>query len=730
MSYSRQLFPSNYGSGGGGGSGAQGAQGPTGTSGEVGPAGGGGGYLFFFNKSQTSVSNYKLLSSQGVTSSSYNPESYASLTTNFQVIESLCTNAINTNLVSIIPSGPQVFNIYSYVSGSGTPSAQLYFKLSFCNSSGAISTTILDTSSNPLTITNTNSMLNQFVEILLTPQIISSPNNYILLEIYANANVGTTLNITYQVQGSYSCLSTSIAINGPTGYTGCTGTTGKTGTTGTTGVTGTFGPTGYTGCTGTTGETGTFGPTGYTGCTGSTGSTGSTGTTGITGPAGSVFWSVNGTNDIYNNNSGNVAIGRNTVTSGYALDVSGNINTNGQIQLNNSLLISKYKNLLFGTAGFNATSGDNNNIMIGFDTIISDNSAHAYNNVCVGNFSCNNAGNALSVITQFNTAIGHYSLYDCDASGRCTAVGYESGRNNYTTSYNTYLGYQSGYNNSSPNNTFLGALTDIINSGATQYQNSTAIGYNSKISASNQIMLGTSTETVVILGSNSTPFFSCSSPENYLTLNTSSSAHTPILYLKSQQVDASNNNMFFVPLLDDGGFNGITAYKDCGIFWGSNTVDTQTGDLVIAPWSDVANGSGIKIFRATGSTQDGGIQVNGSGGVSAAGFYNSSDYRLKENIENLDNLVLDNIRPVVYNLKNSGKEEFGFIAHEVQELFPSLVKGEKDGENFQTINYVGFIPILVKEIKDLKQKSKNQEEIIQKLNDKLEFLIKHFNIQI
>jgi hypothetical protein len=55
---------------------------------------------------------------------------------------------------------------------------------------------------------------------------------------------------------------------------------------------------------------------------------------------------------------------------------------------------------------------------------------------------------------------------------------------------------------------------------------------------------------------------------------------------------------------------------------------------------------------------------------------------------------------------------FGFIAHEVQELFPFLVTGEKDGEIIQSINYNGFIPLVVKEIQSLK---KINDEIIAKI---------------
>ena len=45
----------------------------------------------------------------------------------------------------------------------------------------------------------------------------------------------------------------------------------------------------------------------------------------------------------------------------------------------------------------------------------------------------------------------------------------------------------------------------------------------------------------------------------------------------------------------------------------------------------------------------------------------------------------------------------GFLAHEVQEVFPFLVMGEKDGKSMQCLNYNGFIALLVKEVQDLKK---------------------------
>jgi hypothetical protein len=56
--------------------------------------------------------------------------------------------------------------------------------------------------------------------------------------------------------------------------------------------------------------------------------------------------------------------------------------------------------------------------------------------------------------------------------------------------------------------------------------------------------------------------------------------------------------------------------------------------------------------------------------------------------------------------------EIGFLAHEVQEHFPYLVIGDKDGVNTQSINYTGLIGVLVQEIKDIKKELKETKEAL------------------
>jgi hypothetical protein len=100
------------------------------------------------------------------------------------------------------------------------------------------------------------------------------------------------------------------------------------------------------------------------------------------------------------------------------------------------------------------------------------------------------------------------------------------------------------------------------------------------------------------------------------------------------------------------------------------------------------------------------------GNVQATGYNATSDYRIKKNLVPLDlTFNVDLLNPVSYYLKDDkdARLNIGFIAHEVQEVYPFLVNGNKDGSFNQSINYNGFIGILTKEIKDLKKKASDQK---------------------
>ena len=93
------------------------------------------------------------------------------------------------------------------------------------------------------------------------------------------------------------------------------------------------------------------------------------------------------------------------------------------------------------------------------------------------------------------------------------------------------------------------------------------------------------------------------------------------------------------------------------------------------------------------------------GAATATTVTQSSDYRIKENVTELNEMdTVDALIPIQYNNTVSGNHEFGLLAHELQEIYPDLVNGEKDGDEYQEVHYNGLIGVLVKEVQDLKQR--------------------------
>lgn len=123
----------------------------------------------------------------------------------------------------------------------------------------------------------------------------------------------------------------------------------------------------------------------------------------------------------------------------------------------------------------------------------SKSSAYGGSNNCF--FGYNTAANITSGGT--NTGFGQFqTLNSLTTGGSNCALGNQALKSITTASSNTSIGVNSGENATGSFNTFIGAFADTASPHTAT--NSTAIGYNSKITASNQIVLGTNTETVII----------------------------------------------------------------------------------------------------------------------------------------------------------------------------------------------------------------------------------------
>ena len=125
----------------------------------------------------------------------------------------------------------------------------------------------------------------------------------------------------------------------------------------------------------------------------------------------------------------------------------------------------------------------------------------------------------------------------------------------------------------------------------------------------------------------------------------------------------------------------------------------------------------VASFRR-GSTQVGTISVTGSN----TSYNTTSDYRLKQDLKEYNGLdLVKSIKTYDYEWKSDNSRMYGVLAHELQEVIPYAVYGEKDevDENdepkMQGVDYSKLVPVLVKAIQE-------QNQLISELSAKVSAL--------
>jgi hypothetical protein len=99
------------------------------------------------------------------------------------------------------------------------------------------------------------------------------------------------------------------------------------------------------------------------------------------------------------------------------------------------------------------------------------------------------------------------------------------------------------------------------------------------------------------------------------------------------------------------------------------------------------------------------------GNIISTAFIVSSDARFKTNINTLSNSLenLMSVRGTSYFFRTkefpqksfSPTRQLGVIAQEIEDIFPELVTTGEDG--YKSVNYIGFIPVIIESIKELKK---------------------------
>ena len=163
--------------------------------------------------------------------------------------------------------------------------------------------------------------------------------------------------------------------------------------------------------------------------------------------------------------------------------------------------------------------------------------------------------------------------------------------------------------------------------------------------------------------------------------------------------------------ITSGGGVGINTTAPTGAF----TVQELSGQVMRSESSSSGTVTHLQFVKVSGgAAQIGAI----TGTTSSVSYTSGSDYRLKENvITDWDaTTLLKQLKPSKFNFKDNQSETVtGFIAHEVQEVLPYLVNGEKDGEDMQSMDYAKLTPLLTKAIQE-------QQELIEDLKSRIEVL--------
>ena len=100
----------------------------------------------------------------------------------------------------------------------------------------------------------------------------------------------------------------------------------------------------------------------------------------------------------------------------------------------------------------------------------------------------------------------------------------------------------------------------------------------------------------------------------------------------------------------------------------------------------------------SGTTKVGSISVTGS----TTAYNTSSDYRLKQDYKDYNGLYLINaIKTYDFEFKANNSRMYGVLAHELSEVIPYAVTGEKDAKEMQSVDYSKIVPVLVKAVQEL-----------------------------
>ena len=219
---------------------------------------------------------------------------------------------------------------------------------------------------------------------------------------------------------------------------------------------------------------------------------------------------------------------------------------------------------------------------------------------------------------------------------------------------------------------------------------------------------------------------------------------SPAYKIDVKKTDASGNYAYFGASSDGGARGLVLSSADNGIFLGAiHDFDASSGSGQLT--FSIGGTEKMRLDASgnltIGSTTNAGykLKVEGSGTVqlnnrlvndgavfaaahqgtvvgtisvtaSATAYNTTSDYRLKEDLQDFEGLDLVSKIPVYdYKWKADESRSYGVMAHELEEVLPQAVSGDKHAEEMQSVDYSKIVPLLIKSIQELTAKVEKLE---------------------
>jgi len=173
--------------------------------------------------------------------------------------------------------------------------------------------------------------------------------------------------------------------------------------------------------------------------------------------------------------------------------------------------------------------------------------------------------------------------------------------------------------------------------------------------------------------------------------------------------------------------NGAYFYNDATYGWFARSSITTSSSIRLQLTS---SGTAVGWFYADSSYNQGfltsaggwGLKMDNSGNVTATGNVTAySDLRLKENIKPLENSLAKilQLRGVQYTRKDTGSQEIGVIAQEVEKVLPEVVhisdattEDDTGYTDIRSVDYGRMVSVLIEAMKEQQAQIEELKEII------------------